>query len=116
MDFPFPECPGPEMYIEAERDFAQPPPNNEPPGPITIRWMTTSNYPGGSVWIMQILTFEPGERIFDRMTYDDNKVYWSQDTRTHLTREATCTSSGLHNNYRVFVSTRGHSDSLNEHA
>ncbi|KAG9837034.1 hypothetical protein KCV05_g10228, partial [Aureobasidium melanogenum] len=115
MDFPFPECPGPEMYIEAERDFAQPPPNNEPPGPITIRWMTTSNYPGGSVWIMQILTFEPGERIFDRMTYDDNKVYWSQDTRTHLTREATCTSpesrrafnAGLPTTFQRFGKSRG---------
>ncbi|KAG9963706.1 hypothetical protein KCU61_g3620, partial [Aureobasidium melanogenum] len=116
MDFSFPECPGPDTYIEAERDFVQPAPMNEPPGPIFIRWMTPSNYPGGSVWIMQILIFGPNERIFDRMAYDDNKVYWSQDTRTHLPREATCASAGLHNNYRVFVSTHENSDGLNETA
>lgn len=90
------------MYIEAERDFAQPAPNNEPPGPVTIRWMTSSNYPGGSVWIMQILTFWPDERIFNRVTYDDNKVYWSQDTRTHLTREATCASVSLFDTNNTF--------------
>ncbi|KAG9709037.1 hypothetical protein KCU86_g1851, partial [Aureobasidium melanogenum] len=116
MDFPFPECPGPDTYIEAERDFVQPAPMNEPRGPKFIRWMTPSNYPGGSVWIMQILVFGPDERIFDRMTYDDNKVYWSRDTQTPLTREATCASAGLHNNSRVFVSTRGHSDSLDKTA
>ncbi|KAH0029586.1 hypothetical protein KCU78_g3306, partial [Aureobasidium melanogenum] len=92
MGFPFPECPGPDTYIEAERDFVQPAPMDELPGPKFIRWMVPSNYPAGSVWIMQILVLGPNERIFDRMTYDDNKVYWSRDTRTHLTREATCAS------------------------
>ncbi|KAH0275238.1 hypothetical protein KCU91_g4718, partial [Aureobasidium melanogenum] len=104
MDFPFPERPGPDTYIEAERDFVQPAPMNEPPGPKRKRMDHADS------------RFGPDERIFDRMTYDDNKVYWSRDTQTPLTREATCASAGLHNNSRVFVSTRGHSDSLDKTA
>jgi hypothetical protein len=84
---------------------------------------------------MEELTFGPDERIFDRKTYENNKVYWSQDTRTHLTSDATCASvsliytrvssalllmptgqSLLQNGHRVFVTTRGHSDTLDEDA
>ncbi|KAG9947593.1 hypothetical protein KCU85_g5687, partial [Aureobasidium melanogenum] len=110
------EYPGPDTYIQAEVEFVQPVPCRDPPGPIIIRWMTPSNYPGGSVWMMQIFAFGPDVRIFDRITYDDNMVYWSQDTRTRLTRDATCASTGLHNNFRIFVSACGPSNPLNETA
>ncbi|KAH0289849.1 hypothetical protein M436DRAFT_66527 [Aureobasidium namibiae CBS 147.97] len=92
------------------------PPTNAPSGPIKIRWLTPSNYPGGRVWNMEELTLGPDERIFDRKVFEDNKVYWSQDTRTHLTREATCASAALQNGHRVFVTTRGHSNTLDEDA
>lgn len=131
------QWPTQEQYLEAEREAAMPtaPPPNAPSGPIKIRWLTPSNYPGGRVWNMEELTFGPDERIFDRKVYEDNKVYWSQDTRTHLTREATCASvsllrprdscslwltsivqAALQNGHRVFVTTRGHSNTLDEDA
>lgn len=96
------EYPGPDTYIQAEVEFVQPVPCRDPPGPIIIRWMTPSNYPGGSVWMMQIFAFGPDVRIFDRITYDDNMVYWSQDTRTRLTRDATCASVSLFNTGNTF--------------
>jgi hypothetical protein len=131
------QWPTQEQYIEAERQSAEPaaPPTNAPAGPIKIRWLTPSNYPGGRIWHMEELTFGPDERIFDRKTYENNKVYWSQDTRAHLTSDATCASvsliytrvssalllmstgqSLLQNGHRVFVTTRGHSDTLDEDA
>jgi len=131
------QWPTQEQYIEAERKSAAAaaPPANASNGPIKIRWLTPSNYPGGRIWHMEELTFGPDERIFNRKIYENNKVYWSQDTRTHLSREATCASvsllytcdkcysgltsigqSALQNGHRVFVTTRGHSDTLDENA
>jgi hypothetical protein len=129
------QWPTQEQYLEAERGSAMPaaPPINALLGPIKIRWLTPSNYPGGRVWNMEELTLGPDERIFDHKIFEDNKVYWSQDTGTHLTREATCASvsllhtrddfhlwltsikqAALQNGHRVFVTTRGHSDTLDE--
>ncbi|KAK6000793.1 hypothetical protein QM012_003518 [Aureobasidium pullulans] len=117
MTMAYPPCPGPEAYIEAERESVQPAPprTNQPSDSVTIRWMIESDYEFGSVWTMEILVFEPNERIFNRKTYEDDKIYWSQDTRTHLEPDATCASAGLHNGYRVFV-TPEHLDSLDEKA
>jgi hypothetical protein len=86
-----------EQYIEAEREstMSAAPPTNAPAGPFKIRWLTPSNYPGGRVWHMEELTFGPDERIFDRKIFEGSKVYWNQDTRTHLTQEATCASVSL---------------------
>lgn len=87
------QWPSQDQYLEAERESNKPaaPPSNAPLGPVKIRWLTPSNYPGGRVWNMEELTLEPDERIFDRKIFED-KVYWSQDTRTHLTSQATCAS------------------------
>lgn len=92
-----PQCPGPEAYIEAERESVKsaPAPDVEHPGSIAIRWMTESNDEFGIFWSMEILTFEPNERIFDRKTYEDGQVYQSIDTRTYLDRDATCASVNL---------------------
>jgi hypothetical protein len=92
------QWPTQQQYIEAERESAEPPaapPTNAPTGPIKIRWLTPSNYPGGRIWHMEELTFGPDESIFDRKIFENNMVYWSQDTRAHLTREATCASVSL---------------------
>jgi len=131
------QWPTQEQYLEAEREAAMPtaPPINAPSGPIKIRWLTPANYPGGRVWNMEELTLGSDERIFERKFYEDNKVYWSQDTNAHLTREATCASvsifytrdscllwlrsivqAALQNGHRVFVTTRGHSNALDENA
>ncbi|CAD0083420.1 unnamed protein product [Aureobasidium vineae] len=112
------QWPTPQEYLEAERKSAEPaaPPTDDPASPVTIRWFTPSNYPSGRIWRLELVVFEPNERIFDRKPYQHNMVYWSQDTRTHLTREATCASAALQNGHRVFVATRGHSDTLDEDA
>lgn len=89
-----PQHPGPEAHTEAERknDQPTPPPSAEHAGLITIRWMTETNEEFGFFWSMEILTFEPNERIFDRKTFEDDKTYYSQDTATHLERDDTCAS------------------------
>jgi hypothetical protein len=91
------QWPTQEQYIEAEREsaMAAASPTNTPAGPIKIRWLTPSSYPGGRIWHMEELTFGPDERIFDRKIFEGSKVYWSQDTRTHLTSDATCASVSL---------------------
>lgn len=93
-----PQCPGSGAYIEANRESvkpARPPSNVEHAGPIAIRWMTETDEDFGFSWSMEILIFEPNERIFDRKTYEDDKVYRSLDTRTYLDRDATCASVSL---------------------
>jgi hypothetical protein len=91
------QWPTQEQYIEAEREssMAAAHPTNAPTGPIKIRWLTPSSYPGGRIWHMEELTFGPEERIFDRKIFESSKVYWSQDTRTRLTSDATCASVSL---------------------
>lgn len=91
------QWPTQDQYLEAERESKKPaaPPTNPPLGPIKIRWLTPSNYPGGRVWNMEELTLRPNERIFDQKIFEEDKVYWSQDTRTHLTSQATCASVSI---------------------
>jgi hypothetical protein len=120
------QWPTQEQYLEAERESTMPaaPPTNAPVGPIKIRWLTPSNYPGGRVWHMEELTFGPDERIFDRKIFEGSKVYWNQDTRTHLTQEATCVSVSLLNtftfstlaNIRHTVRTPERSQDLRHHS
>lgn len=131
------QWPTQNQYLEAERESSAPAatPTNEPLAPIKIRWLTPSNYPGGRVWNMEEVTLEPDERIFDQKIFEEDKIYWSQDTRTHLTSQATCASVstvhifvncllwltsicqfGIQNGNRIFVTTRGHSDTLDEDA
>ncbi|THW73833.1 hypothetical protein D6D19_05320 [Aureobasidium pullulans] len=87
----------------------------KPVAQVTIRWCTLTGYPGGRVWNVQPVVFNSDEGIFARKTWSAECVYWSQDTLTYLTHNATVQSVGLKDGNRIFVTgDRGHSTTLHE--
>ena len=109
----------------------------KPVAQVTIRWCTLTGYPGGRVWNVQPVVFNSDEGIFARKTWSAECVYWSQDTFTYLTHNATVQSVcfaerdvrvacirltltliykvGLKDGNRIFVTgDRGHSTTLHE--